>query len=162
MSEQGSLSGSPKEQLRAVNILFNALVIGVVLFVGLTLIVIKWTGQFSEFDEGVDKILLVVMSLVSLTCLISAVSGYRKRIAGIDNLVVDFNAKFNNYRSALIFYLALCEGAALFSVMGFLLTANYWCLVITFIMMAAMLFKRPTKQRVINDLQLNTQEQQEL
>jgi hypothetical protein len=62
----------------------------------------------------------------------------------------------------MISYLALCEGPALFAVMAFLLTANYWFLLITVAMLTAMIFKQPTKQRVINELQLSSQDQQEL
>jgi hypothetical protein len=62
----------------------------------------------------------------------------------------------------MIFYLALCEGAALFAVISFMLTANYWFVLIALVMLTAMLLKRPTKQKVISELQLSTQDQQEL
>ncbi len=64
---------------------------------------------------------------------------------------------FNTLIMAMIFYLAACDGAALLSVIGFILTDNYWFVLITAIMLTAMFFKRPTRQRVINELQLNWQ-----
>jgi hypothetical protein len=110
----------------------------------------------------VDKIFLVTASAIAVVCLISSASIYNKRIRETTILDLAINRKLASYRSALVTYLAICEGAALFSVICLLLTGNYWFMLITGIMLTAMVAKRPTRQRVIDDLRLDSQGQQEL
>lgn len=160
--EDKSTIGPPNAQLKAANILFNALVVGVILFAVIAVALIKFNGPFSDLGDRFERIFLVIVSLVAVVCLVAAFSGYRKRISSLNNPLATFDEKFNNYRASMISYLALCEGPALFAVMAFLLTANYWFLLITVAMLTAMIFKQPTKQRVINELQLSSQDQQEL
>jgi uncharacterized membrane protein YhaH (DUF805 family) len=160
MAEEYS-PGTAKQQLKANNILFTALFFGVVMFLLIAIAVIKFQGKFSS-DDNFDKILLIVLLIIATVCMISAIAIYKKRIRDTVNSGSSLTDKLNNYRNILIIYLALCEGAALFSVICLILTGNFWSIAVTTAMLAAMLFKRPTKQRVINDLQLDWQEQQEL
>ena len=160
MAEEYS-QGTPKEQLKANAILFSALFVGVIIFLLLAVVLIKFNGKFSDNDD-LDKILLVVVSIIAAICLVSAFSIYKRQINGLVNSVLPLTEKLNNYRAILIVYLALCEGAALFSIISLILTGNFWSIAVTATMLAAMLIKRPSRQRVINELQLDWQEQQEL
>jgi hypothetical protein len=68
--------------------------------------------------------------------------------------------KLNRYRSILITYIAILEGPAVFAIIGFLLTGYFRFLAITFILLLNMFLKRPSKMRMISDLQLSSNEQQ--
>jgi hypothetical protein len=70
--------------------------------------------------------------------------------------------KLNQYRSALIIYIALCEGPALFGIILFFVTGNYLMFIITGITIASMLAKMPSRKRVVDDLTLDWKQQQEL
>jgi O-antigen/teichoic acid export membrane protein len=153
--------GTPKEQLKANNILFTALISGIVMFLLIAVVLIKFQGKFSD-NDNFDRIFLIVVSIIAVICLVSAVSIYNKRINDTANSALPLLEKLNNYRPILIIYLAFCEGAALFSVTCLILTGNFWSIGVTTTMLIAMFFKRPTRQRLINDLQLDWQEQQEL
>jgi drug/metabolite transporter (DMT)-like permease len=158
---EGYSPGTPKEQLKANNILFSALFAGVVMFLIVAVVLIKFQGKFSDGDNF-NKILLIVVLIIAAICLVSAYSIYKKRISDAANSILPLTEKLNNYRTILIIYLALCEGAALFSIICLILTGNFWSIAVTAGMLIAMLLKRPTRQRLINDLQLDWQEQQEL
>jgi len=160
MTEEYSI-GNSREQLRANRVLFNALFTGVGLFLIIVVVLIKTNGEFLQ-DDSLDKIFLIIASVIAIISLISAISGYKKRITSVINSALSLNEKLKNYRIAMIFYLALCEGAALFSTICLMLTGNYWCVIITTVMMIAMYLKRPSKQRLVADLQLDRQQQQEL
>jgi hypothetical protein len=60
-----------------------------------------------------------------------------------------------------VFY-AFCEAPALFAIITFMLTGVYWVLIPVMILLFIMISKFPTKQSIINNLQLNWQEQLEL
>jgi len=59
-------------------------------------------------------------------------------------------------------YQALCEAAALLSVVVFFLTGIFTLLIITAILLTLMLSKVPITKKVVNELALDWKEQQEL
>jgi hypothetical protein len=160
--EQQSSPVTPQNQLKAANILFNALLLGVLLFQAIAIAVIKFNGRLSAFNNHVETAFLILALTIALICLMSALSGYRKRLGSIDKSVVNFDQRFDNYRTAMIFYMALCEFPALFAIIAFMLTGNYWFVAISLVMLGAMMFKQPTKARVIRELELGSQDQQQL
>jgi hypothetical protein len=70
--------------------------------------------------------------------------------------------KLNLYRDELIKFMALCEGAGLFSTIAFFLIGDYRLLIITGIAAIAMISKLPTAKKLVNTLNLDWKEQQEL
>lgn len=70
--------------------------------------------------------------------------------------------RLHHYRSILIKYLAMCEGPAIFSVMGYFLTGNNYFFIVTAVMLLAILWKRPFRQGIITEFQLSSQEQSEI
>lgn len=147
--------------LRAMLVLFYALVIGVIIFLIIVTGLIQAIGASIE-DQQLHYIFLGIVSFIALLCLVFGNTTYRKNIKNIVTSNLNLTEKFNKYREALIVYYAACEGAALFGVICLFLTGNYWFIVISVAMLAAMWYRMPTKQRLIVDLQLSSQEQQEL
>jgi hypothetical protein len=98
MEEQIS-PGSPRAQLRATNILFNALLIGVLLMLTIAVGLIKFGGRLSNLDDNFDNVLLSIAGVVAVICVLSAFSGYRKRFNTVDVATASFDEKFNGYRS---------------------------------------------------------------
>jgi hypothetical protein len=159
MMEQGPPTDL-KENLRANSILFYALTSGVIMFLVIIIALIKIGGNFSKVDDSFDRILLVAASVIAGICFIAVFLNYKKAMSAI--LPEDPLAeRLNIYRAGLVRFAAFCEGAALFSVIGLFLTGIFWFVLITAIMLLAMLSKRPTKQRMIDELQLNWEEQQQ-
>jgi divalent metal cation (Fe/Co/Zn/Cd) transporter len=150
-----------KSSLRAILIMFYALVIGVVVFLIIVTGLLQIMSPSLE-EKNVHNIFLITASLLALLCFVFGTMAYRKKIDKIVNSNLNLNDKFNKYREALIAYYAACEGAALFAVICLFLTGNYWFIVIAITMLSAMWYRMPTKQRLITDLQLSSQEQQEL
>jgi len=150
-----------KADLRANSILFYALIAGVIMFLVIIIALIEFAGDFPRVDDYFGRILLIVVSVTASICLVSAFLSYKKAMSGILP-EAPLSERLNIYRAGLVRFAALCEGAALFSVIGLFLTGNFWFVLITVIMLLAMFSKRPTKQRFIGELQLNWQEQQQL
>ena len=152
---------NPKDAIRAIRILFIALIAGVVMFLAI-IIGLSKLKAIPVKDTGMDNIFLIAASVIAVVCIISGMTVYKKRITEIANSTNGLDQKLEQYRAALILYLALGEGAALFSVICLFITANYWFVGITVVMLTMMFLKNPTKSRLTSDLQLSSQEEQEL
>jgi hypothetical protein len=151
-----------RAEYRAVNILCSALMIGVSLFLIISTVYVKWLRKDSQWDDSMDKIFLAVVSVIAVICLISAFHHYNKQMLLVLNSDMGLKQKLETYRAALIRFMALCEGPALFGVIAFFLTGNYWFVLITLCMLALMMIKKPTKSRMITELQLDSQQQIDL
>ena len=84
------------------------------------------------------------------------------QILRMSSRVVNMQGIIFSYRSVLIRYLAISEGAALFSLIAFYLTGDHRLFLMTGIMLAAMLWAAPTTERIIATLNPDWQEQQDL
>ena len=155
------VDGNLSNDLRATSILFASMVIGLIVFVGISIGVNVMIGPFKH-DGQFAKIFLIVTIFLSTVCLISAHINYNRRVYNMQQSTAVLQERLNQYRSALIIYLALTEGPAIFSIMGFLLTGDFRFLAITVILLVNMFIKRPSKSRFIEELQLDTKEQQGL
>jgi len=156
--------GTPKEKLRAMRILCGALVTGIIIF-SAVIIGLKSTGEFDESElkvEGYGNIFLAIGIAVGVACFLAAAFLYKKETAVVRSSLISLDQKLNSYRATLIKYLALCEGAALLSLIFCFLTGYYYLLGVTAAMVIAMLAKWPSKQRVVTDLELDWKQQQEL
>lgn len=163
MNPLSQIPGTPKEQLRAIRILFAAIIIGAMLFAIVMAVLDKVAqGALAPETRKYADLFLYIASGFAFICLVVAFSSYRKSMAAAKDALIPLPNKLNLYRAALVRYIAVCEGAALFSIIAFFLTGNYNLFLITAVMIAAMLWKTPTRQRVKDELALDWQQQQEL
>lgn len=155
------VSSTPGEMLRAIKILFYTLIAGMIMF---TVIVfaLNFLQEPSLTDKSVARILFTAVLFIAAASLTAAANLYKKRITAAQSFGLPLVEKLNIYRAALIVYLALCEGAGLFAVIVYFLTGNKLLLAVIALVLLAMLLKRPEKQRIFNELQLDSKEQMEL
>ena len=113
-------------------------------------------------DQSLARIFFIAILAITAISVFMATRLYKKRIADGLSPGMILMDKLNIYRSALILYLALCEGAGLFAVIVYFLTGYKLLLVIIGVVLLAMLQKRPEKFKIFNELQLSSQEQLEL
>lgn len=161
MTAPDNLSGTAKANLKATRILCIGLIAGIFLFAMISLLVNTFMGPFINGTKMYSSIFLWIVATISSICILVAITKYPKSIR-ISQNAISLNDKLNYYRAALIIYMALCEGPALFSIILFLLTGNLIAFAFTTIMLGMMLIKFPTIKRAIAGLQLDWQEQLEL
>ena len=113
-------------------------------------------------DESLVRIFFVMVVVIAGLSILIATRLYKKRIAVASTSSLALMDKLNIYRSALIIYLALCEGAGLFAVIVYFLTGYKLLLIVIAVVALAMLLKRPEKSKIFNELQLSSAEQLEL
>lgn len=154
---------SIKEELRGIRIIAAALIIGVVIFSIITVVVNQNNGAFLD-DEIVSlrAYLLPFMSLIALLAMLLARTQYQKEIRAIREGNDELVKKIIKYRVAIVRYMAICEGMAMFSVILFLLSGIYLLLIVTGAMLLLMAARFYAIKGVAAELELNWQEQQEL
>lgn len=160
--ETGEPAGA-KKSVRAMQVLCIALVAGVVLF-ALIIVGLNMTSgpALKEKDVAFGNILLYVVAGVAIVCALVSRKLYNKGLAGLVDSKESLAERLNQYRAVLILYMAPCEGAALFAIIALFLTGNYYFLVIAAVMLMLMFNKLPWKAKLIDELKLEWQDQQEL
>ncbi len=161
MKPAGQGVDTPKQALRAMQVLSVVLCAGVTVFAVIIVVVGLISGSpLKDEADTTKKVFIYMAAGLAFACLFFAWKAYRQT-AIVKNAVPLLN-KLNQYRAVLIKYMALCEGAAIFSIIALFLTGENMLLIITVIMLAAMVSKIPTKNRLIHELALDWSEQEEL
>lgn len=153
---------SPRENLRGLRIFFWSLHAGVLLLFILTVIVSKLGAPRDLLKDIGNGTFILSTFLVALVSIIIARQQYARGINKIRILTGTVNDKLNFYRSLFIRVLALCEGMALFGVIVYFASGDSRAVWLTVIMTGAMLSFAPTSDRLIRDLEIGWEEQEEL
>lgn len=109
---------------------------------------VKATGQSWIYIIGGLTIIGVLMSAQLFSLKIKALRE-----------VKDLQEKLSGYRTALILRYALLEVPSLLAIVGYLLTNNLLLLVFSGLITLLLIIYRPTKERLITDLDLSPSEQ---
>ena len=161
MSGTGSSSAGPKEMLRALLILFAAMVIGVFMFMLIAVFINQVQGPFLPDWEKYQSIITWMIAAGSLICLVVAWKAFSKGMSAAKNSLNPLIDKLGRYRSSLILYLAICEAPALTNIIMFILIGNFVFLVFASILLGFMLAVAPIRRRVIAALELDWQQAKE-
>ena len=159
MNELQEMPATAQGNIRAIRIFFGAIVVGAIIFSLIVLALGMMNKPVSPLKEY-ENIILGIAIALGVICYLAARHGYNKGIANAKDSLISLPDKLNQYRTTLIRYLALCEAPALFGIILFFVTGNYLMFIITALMIAAMLTKTPTRQRVIDELALDWQQQE--
>lgn len=152
-----------KDELRGIRILAAALIIGVVIFAIITIVINQINGAFLDGEiMSIRAYLLPFMSLMALLALLIARNQYQKQIRAIREGSDTLKDKIEKYRASIVFYMAICEGMAMFSIILFLLSGQFLLLIITGAMLLLMGARLYAIKGIAAELDLNWEEQQEL
>jgi hypothetical protein len=162
MSEASSSSVKPKELLRAIVVFSAAMVMGVFIFMLITVFVIQLKAPSDSVFTEYQDITTWIMAAISLICLVIAWQTFRKGVAAAKNSLNSLNDKLTRYRSSLIRYMAICEAPTLANIIVFMLTGNFVFLVFASVLLGFMLAAMPITRRVVSALELDWSQQQEL
>ncbi len=163
MDKLTSTPASPKEIIKATKILVVALVVSVVFFAIIIVFLFKVLNAPVKFkDETLTRSLFLFSGLIAIICLAAAFFFYKRKMTVVKNSSLFLKDKLNQYRETLVKFMALCEGAAMFSVVSFFLTGFYETFLITAVLLLAMVSKIPIAKKLADELNLNWNEHNEL
>lgn len=147
-------------KLKTLQIIHLALCSGVFLFAMVTILLNKDRMIFDAKFETTFPFnpIFPIMGLATLAGSIFLKKMLISKINPSDFL----DSKIAQYQSAFIVGSALLEGGALLNIVGFLITTNAFFLIFAGISLFFLIRSRPTKDKVISDLQLQYPETEAL
>ena len=148
MENNQPIAFTPKSYIRTITIIHLALIMGLILFSGVSYSIIE--TNFLSFDFGSDVFVMLVPSL--------AVGGafasnfiYNKKIGELTSLE-SLKDKVMGYQTACIIRYALLEGPALLGIVTYMQTGNLFFLIIAGALIVYFITLRPTKEKIEMDL----------
>ncbi len=123
---------SLEENVRNNLVVWAAMLIGQVLFLTITVYLVKYGGM-NIAQPDLNEILLYIVPLMAISCVFISFYIFKQRVIALKDKP-DLNTKFIDYRSALIVRWALVEGPSFFAIVSYLLTRNYILLCIAIIL----------------------------
>lgn len=149
-----------QQYLKTLQIIHLAMLAGQLLFL-LVVAVLDLSPQNIDSFKDIESILLVAIPAVVFSGIIAGELLLKNSLPDIRQQTA-LGDKLFRYREKFILKMALLEGPALLSIIGFLLTKNYLFAGLAIIIVLLFLSKRPTIDRISNDLELNLQERSHL
>ena len=144
---------NPKSALLLTRIIYFALIFGVVFFLVISILLSKGSSHFS-LGTG-DPIFMVAMILTGSA--ITAGYYFSRRLLKF-NSSDPLSIKWPIYQVSLIVKMAGCEGAALFSVVGLILSGNLAFILMILVCLAVMISYYPSAGKIGQELDLSQSE----
>jgi len=144
-----------KNQLRVTVILYISLLIGITLILIISLLVFQ--NKDPETEKLFDSFFIVALPIIGLLIMIFSRIIYNRRISGFD-LRADLSAKITNYRTSKIIVWAMIEGACIFTLVITMFSSHYIYIVVFIFLVGYYILLRPTRESLINDMRLNSEE----
>lgn len=141
-----------------LKVLHTALLMGQILFAGVSYF-LHQSGSLQLNVEELASIFKIVVPILVVGAFFGSQFLFKSKIREAikqENL----SKKLLTYRVAFLLQCAILEGASLFSIMSYLLTADLWFLVMAAIVVVLFVLQAPSLQKVAMALQLNNQEKQ--
>ena len=144
-----------KDYFRAIQIVHLAMVAGILFFVLIS--VFLQAKAFGTMDDESNNLLMVFALAFAAIGIASSKILFRRKLIKC-NAKTTLTEKLDEYRSALIIKFASLEAPSFLSIVIYLLTGNTIVLVIAGVLIIIFLMYRPTKEKLMDDITLDTKE----
>ncbi|MGE0079361.1 MAG: hypothetical protein AB7S48_15985 [Bacteroidales bacterium] len=148
-----------KEYFRGLSIMHFALIAGQVIF-GIIAFALGKTIS-NGFDPTTQQGLLIAVPIFIIGTFIASTIVFRKRVENIKTRST-LNEKMTEYRAALIISYAMLEGGSMFAIVAYILTSNIILLSLSALIIAVMIINKPSIQKAVSDLELNSDDEKKL
>lgn len=146
--------------LKTLNLIHFALLMGMVLFAGIAVFISQTTAGIDTMKEN-QQLLQVIALGMAAGGYFCATKMYKSKIYAIQSFTNN-KEKVDAYRSASILQWALIEAPALFAIVCFLLTANYAFLGLVLLLVLIFMFMKPTREKIMSQTGLTSEELENL
>jgi hypothetical protein len=144
--------------LKAIRVLYFAMLAGQVIFAFIVTMLIESGILPSHGKDTFTLVMQVAIIVIAAGAIPASFLLFRKRLADI-NPEEDLGKKIEKYRAALIIRMALCEFTVLFAVIAYFITTNRSFLWMIILLIGNFLLIYPSRDKLIQQLQLNSNEQ---
>jgi len=142
---------SIKNAIKPLQIVYFALIAGVLAFLLVSLIINSMSGPFMPEEKEMMQLFIIISILMGIASLTAGIALARKKLEGISKNLSD-EQRIEHYRPAMILRAALMEAPAFFFIVCNLLFANMVFSIGAFVCVAVMMAYFPTKARIGNEV----------
>lgn len=132
---------------KALAILTRALIIGILLFCGVSIALYYFGGLSNHLQEYSQTVFFIAL-IFTLTVVMATRAIYVKRVNVLKETNQSSKEKLDIFRSITITHMALCEFPALLSIICFMVFGNFLFFLIVVIALGEMILKFPTQHRI--------------
>ncbi|MDX1942800.1 MAG: hypothetical protein SFU99_19710 [Saprospiraceae bacterium] len=150
-----------KEYLRNLTILHLGLLAGQVFFMAIIYFLFNADEPPLTGAEATGQIEVYIIGLLTIACVLASSHLFRTRVRALKE-ENDLTAKLSGYRATSILRYALLEGPSLMAIIFYLIGNNLILLIFSAMIIVLFLVYRPTKERLVADLELSASEQAKL
>ena len=144
-----------KNQIRITNVIYYALVTGLLLFFIVVIVLIQ--DKDLSTGKGVDNIFTIIVPVFGLMMMFLSRMIYNQMLSKIDagsSLI----QKISGYRTAKIVAWAMIESACFLALVASMLTSNYLYVAVFIFLFGFFFLMKPSKESLIRDMHLNSDE----
>lgn len=144
-----------QQYFKALTVLHFALTTGITFFIVLAYFL---GGAIApRNNEMLADIFQYMVPALAFICIAAGNVLYKKKMNDIKNKS-SLTEKLNDYRAAFILRDALLEGAALFAIIAYMICNELILLGVAILLVLIFVFIKPTKDKLIKDLELSSDE----
>ena len=132
---------------KALSILTIALIVGILVFSGISLLIHFIQGTFIQ-DKNLQSTIFTVILLIAVIIILGARSIYTRRVNKLMETNQSSKEKLDIFRAITITHMALCEMAAILSIILFICFGNFLLFLPVGMALVEMIKKFPTQQRI--------------
>jgi hypothetical protein len=150
------MTNPQSSDLRAIRIVYIALMLGVAFFLLIAFILTLKIGPLGGNDPFFEQILLIVSSLMAVVSIPSGIIIFKNQTANIHDM--NLADKIPVFRSAMIVRASTMEGAGFFFVICAILTGSKISMIEALVVLAIMFLYFPTNTRLAEEMKHDLQE----
>ena len=150
------MSNPQTSDVKALKIVYIALMLGVATFLLIAFILTLKIGSLGINDPIFDQVLLIVSTIMAFVSIPSGIIIFKKRTENIQEM--NFAEKISTFRSAMIVRASTMEGAGFFFVVCVVITGSKISMIEALIVLAIMVLYFPTNTRLANEMKHDLQE----
>jgi hypothetical protein len=150
------MANPQSSDLRAIRIVYIALLLGVAIFLLIAFVLTLKIRSFGINDPFFEQVLLIVSTLMAIVSIPSGMIIFKNQTANIQD--VNLAEKISVFRSAMIVRAATMEGPGFFFVVCVVLTGSTISMIEALVVLAVMFLYFPTNTRLADEMKHDLQE----
>ncbi|WP_316802453.1 hypothetical protein [Pedobacter nototheniae] len=141
-----------QSKLKIMQIMHLAFCMAVMLFLLLAVFITK-DQLFFNANPATTSPFNPIFPIMGLASLSFALIGFKKAMSAMD-ATINTDSKLTRYQTAFIIKMAFLEAGALLNITVFFITHNLFFLVFALISLVGLIISRPTKEKIIESLNI--------
>ncbi len=149
-----------KNYINTLSLIHGALTMGLILFAAITVFLNRSNSSTNSVTD-LDNILVYIVPAMAVFGLMASMFLFKNKVKSAKSKDA-LQKKLYDYRVATIIKLALIEGPALLSIIAYLITGSNLFLGMAAALILYFILQRPSKNKVVMDLDLNRSDSEQL